>query len=222
MSNDSKIKSTINNLTAKYSGSSWEGVLTPIFQTEEFDLAINQLFSDFQAGQPFTPTFKGLFKSMDLCKLEDVKVVFVNAYPFDEKDIADGLAFSGQVTAFHNAINNITNSRLDGCLLEYLPGQEGVLLLNASITCPIGKKEDHLPMWKPVFEKLIADIAYKTMGTIFVFVGKEVEYMGKAVRKGQYKFFLPEMPGNTEWNDLDVFNKINSILKKSGKEPVNW
>jgi uracil-DNA glycosylase len=222
MSNDSKIKDTINKLTVKYNDTSWGGTLTPIFQTEEFDLALNQLFSDFQAGQPFTPTFKDLFKSMDLCDLSDVKVVFVNAYPFDEKGMADGLAFSGQVTAFHNDIDAITDKQLDGASLEYLPAQEGVLLLNASITCPIGKKTDHLPMWKPVFEKLIADIAYKTTGTIFVFVGKEVEYMGKFVRKGQFKFFLPELPGDSEWNNLDVFNKINSILKKSGKEPVNW
>jgi uracil DNA glycosylase len=222
MSNDSKVKDTINNLTGKYKGTSWEGVLTPIFQTEEFDLAISQLFSDFQAGQPFTPTFKDLFKSMDLCDLKNVKVVFVNAFPFGEKNIDDGLAFSGQVTSFHNDINDLAEEPLDGVSLEYYPKEEGVLLLNASITCPIGKRTDHLPMWQPVFEKLIADIAYKTTGTIFVFVGKEVEYMGKFVRKGQFKFFLPELPSNSEWNNLDIFNKINLILKDSGKEPVGW
>jgi len=188
-------------------------------------MAINQLLSDFVAGQPFTPTFKDLFKSMDLCDLKDVKVVFVNAYPSDEKGVANGLAFGGNVNPFVNSLNDIASDEfIDGPApsLEFVPKDNGVLLLNMALTCPIGKQTDHLPMWTPVFEKLIADIAYKTLNTIFVFIGNETEYLGKAVRKGQYKFFLPEVPVDGDWNNIEVFSKINTLLKKLDKEPVNW
>lgn len=224
MSNDSKVKDTINNLTSKYANSPWGDILTPIFKTEEFELAINQLLSDFVAGQPFTPTFKDLFKSLDLCTLKDVKVVIVNTYPSDEKGVANGLAFGGNINPFVNTLNEITKEKfIDGPTpsLEYLP-QNGVLLLNMALTCPIGKQTDHLPMWRPVFEKLIADIAYKTLGTVFVFVGQETEYLGKCTRKGQYKFFLPAVPSVGTWEDGGVFEKINTLLKKIEKEPINW
>jgi uracil DNA glycosylase len=106
MSNDSKIKDTINKLVSKYSKTSWGNILPAIFQTEEFDMALNQLVSDVQAGQPFTPHLNNLFKSMDLCKFEDVKVVFVNTYPTAGTDKPTGLAFAGgEPNSFTREIN---------------------------------------------------------------------------------------------------------------------
>jgi uracil DNA glycosylase len=77
-------------------------------------------------------------------------------------------------------------------------------------------------MWKPVFDKLLADIAYKTTGTIFVFVGEEAKQFAKHVRKGQYRFFIPEVTQRNGWDPIDIFNRINSLLEITEKEPINW
>jgi len=187
-------------------------------------MAMNQLISDIQAGQPFTPTFKDLFKSFDLCQLKDVKVIFVNSHPYSEKGIANGLAFGGALSPFTKEIDDfypLPNFDDDKLSLEYLP-KNGVMLLNRALTCPIGKDTDHIPMWTPIFDELFKDIAYKTSKTIFVFIGNDVEYLSKHVRKGQYKLFIPEIPSEGQWDSIDILNRINEILKKIEKEPIDW
>jgi len=186
-----------------------------MFQTEEFDLALNQLMSDVQAGQPFTPLIKNIFKSYDLCALEDVKVVIVGNHPHPDKGVADGLAFSGYDNPFVKALTSSHND------LKDLPA-EGVLLLTAGLTCPIGKATDHMPMWAPLTEKLIKAISYRTVKTIFVFVGKETEHLGKQVGRQHLKFFLPDVIEGEEWDHDDAFDKINKALNKMEKTPVNW
>ena len=220
MSNTNKIKDTINNLTAKYDKTSWKDIISAMFKTEEFELALNQLMSDVQAGQPFTPLIKNIFKSYDLCALEDVKVVFVTSHPNPDKGVSDGLAFSGYDNPFYLTLNNKADGKVDGYSLSYLPQNEGVMLLTAALTCPEGKPTDHLPIWTPLTEKLIKAISYRTVKTIFVFVGEEVEYLAENVGKHHLKFFLPTVGEN--WDPGDAFENINKALIKLEKKPVNW
>lgn len=188
-----------------------------MLQTEEFEIALDQLMSDVQAGQSFTPVIKNIFKSYDLCKLEDVKVVFVSNNPHPDKGVADGLAYSGYSNDFYWSLQ--TDEGINHSL-EYLPKKEGVLLLTAALTCPVGKPTDHIPMWAPLTEKLIKAISYRTVNTIFVFVGKDVEHLGKHVGKNHLKFFTPDV--KKSWDSGGVFGNINKALIKMDKTPINW
>jgi len=186
-----------------------------MFQTEEFDIALNQLMSDVQAGQPFTPLIKNIFKSYDLCALEDVKVVFISNHPHPDKGVANGLSFSNYSNEFYYSLQNE-----DGYDLEYLPKNEGVMLMTAALTCPVGKSTDHIPMWEPLTEKLVKAISYRTLKTIFVFIGEDVEHLAKHVGKHHLKFFTPEVGEN--WDSGNVFANINKALIKMDKSPINW
>jgi uracil-DNA glycosylase len=186
-----------------------------MFQTEEFDMALSQLMSDVQAGQPFTPLIKNIFKSYDLCPLEDVKVVFVSSNPHPDKGVANGLAFNNYSNDFYYSLQNE-----EGYNLEYLPKNEGVMLLTAALTCPIGKPTDHIPMWAPLTDKLIKAISYRTVNTIFVFIGKDVEGLAKNVGKHHLKFFTPKVGDG--WDSGNVFANINKALIKMDKSPINW
>ena len=220
MSNTNRIKDTINKLTEKYNKTSWKEIISAMFQTEEFDIALNQLMSDVQAGQPFTPLIKNIFKSYDLCALEDVKVVFISNNPHPDKGIATGLGFAGYSNEFYLTLNNKADGEADRYNLDYLPQKEGVMLLTAALTCPVGKPTDHIPMWAPLTEKLIKAISYRTVKTIFVFVGKDVEHLAKNVGKHHFKFFMPEVGKN--WDPGDTFGNINKALIKLNKKPINW
>lgn len=233
MSLTDKLKSTTNSLIQKYAGTTWANVLSQqFFESAEFQNILKTLMEQFGAGHKFTPTFPSLFKSFDLCSLEGVRVVFVNAYPSDKSIYNDGLAlsFSGEgqdyslaTRNFHDKLKKARTPQSENHTtdLSYL-AKQGVMLLNFSMTCPEGSQKDHLELWRPAFQKLITDIAYKTVGTVFVFIGSETEYLHKAVRKGQYKLFLPNIGGNPNWETDDVFTKINTILEKQKKHPINW
>lgn len=202
------------------------------FESTEFQNILKTLMEQFSAGHKFTPTFPSLFKSFDLCSREGVRVVFVNAYPSDKPIYNDGLAlsFSGEgqdyplaTQNFQDELKNARTAESENHTtdLSYL-AKQGVMLLNFSMTCPEGSKKDHLELWRPAFQKLITDITYKTVGTIFVFIGSETEYLHKAVRKGQYKFFLPNIEDSPSWETDGIFTKINTILEKQEKHPINW
>jgi len=218
--NSDKVKGTINNLCSKYHKTSWKNILPAVFESDDFDTAIHQLVCDVQAGQPFTPLIKDMFKSFDLCPLEDVKVVFINANPSAVASENDGLAFSSHPNPFNEALDNIQEGFSN--YLGYLP-ENGVLLLNMALTCPVGKSKDHIPMWEPIARTIIHQIAYQTVKTVFVFVGEEVEHLAQQVTKNHLKLFIPSFKeGGKQWDSIEVFQRINLLLTNAKKEPVNW
>lgn len=200
-------------------------MLPKVFETEPFHMAIGQLISDYNAGQPFTPSLKELFRSFDMCPINKVKVVIINNHPYTEKGVANGLAFAGKINPFVVELNNVTEDKfIDGPSpkLEYLP-RNGVMMLNMALTCPIGKPKDHIPMWTPVFNTIIKGISSLTKETIFVFVGKDVEHVAKCVGNGHSKLFVPSVGKEGEdWNSINLFGRINAILEKNLKTGIDW
>lgn len=188
--------------------------MTEVFQSEHFDLALHQLMHDVQTGLKFTPVIKNIFKSYDLCPLDKVKVVIIDNNPNPEAGISDGLAFSNYPNAFKKAL--VGNQPV----LDYLPQREGVMLLTKGLTCPVGRPENHVPMWEPVIEMMIKSISYRTTNTIFVFVGENTESLSEMVGKNHLKFFIPQV--KEEWDSSSIFGKINDGLIKLKKEPVTW
>jgi uracil-DNA glycosylase len=221
MSLENKVKVTTNKLKEKYSKTTWDYLFNLIFSSDTWATALHQLMSDRAIGEQFFPKFNNLFRSFDLCPLDKVKIVIIAPLPAENQD---GLAFSGgEHNPFTKHINTITSNPLDGTALDYLPGQEGVMLLNASLTGLEGKPKNHVPMWKPIIEQMIDQIGYKTVKTIFVFIGEQTEPLAKKVRKGHYKFFLPIWENDEDgWDPVKFFDNVNDLLKKIDKEPVNW
>lgn len=95
---------------------------------------------------------------------------------------------------------------------------DGVLILRTPLTWG-NKKVTHMNMWKDTVKLIIDQIGYHTVKTVFAFVEKETESFKKSVRKHHYKFFFP-----IEKNfPIDKFQEsVNDLLKKIGKEPINW
>ena len=219
MTNINKVKDTINKLCIKYQKTSWKNILPSVFESDQFDTAVHQLVSDVQAGQPFTPQFKDMFKSFDICPLEEVKVVFVNAHPNPDKLENDGLAFSLGNNKFKNSLTQGEEAYGN---LEHLPKQ-GVMLLNMALTCPVDKPKDHVPMWNSISSTIINYIAAETKQTIFVFVGENVEQLSKEVGVYHPKLFIPSFKDDDQnWESIDIFDRVNGILKKLEKTTIDW
>lgn len=220
MSFENKVKVTTNKLKEKYSSTSWAFLFDLILSSDAWNIALSQLMSDRAAGEEFFPKFSNLFRSFDLCPIDKVKMVVIA--PFPQEDSDDGLAFSGGA---NNPFVRYLKSDPAGIPvnLEYLPSKEGVLLLNASLTGLKGKPKNHVPMWDPIIKQMIDQIGYRSTKTIFVFIGESTEPLAKYVRKGHYKFFLPEWNDpKEEWDPANFFDNVNDLLKKIDREPINW
>lgn len=101
--------------------------------------------------------------------------------------------------------------------IPHYEGRDSVMVIRTPLTISEGIDNDSL--WTPFILQLLDEIAYRTMKTVFVFVGESTEKYAAIVRKGQYKFFVPENP---EFDITKVHNAINDILKKNDWNPINW
>jgi uracil DNA glycosylase len=170
MSIENNVKVTTKKLQKKYTSTSWGYLMDLILSSDAFSTSLYQLMSDRKAGQSFIPKFGSIFRSFDLCKLEKAKIVVIGNVPAQSG--ADGLAFSeDKINPFTKEIADITTYTGDQRSLEYLPQEEGVMLLNASLTAPMGEYAPHTAMWEPIIKQMIDQIGYRTNKTIFVFVG---------------------------------------------------
>lgn len=194
--------------------------MSDVFKTNAFSALLDTLMTDVTDGFMFTPPVKDIFKSFDLCGLDDVRVIFVNNAPSSNKDENDGLAFSKGVNAFKDVLNKGDDTFYHSSL-EHLPEKEGVMLLNVTATRPIDmNSNNHKKQWNPITLELIKAVELVTNGVIWVFVGEETEQFGEWIGPNHYKFFIPEL--SNDWDHLDVFNKINIILEKQDDFPVKW
>jgi uracil DNA glycosylase len=101
--------------------------------------------------------------------------------------------------------------------IPHYEGRDHVMIVRTPLT--ISEGVDNASLWAPFIKQLLDEIAYRSTKTIFVFVGKHTEKYKDIVRKGQYKFFVPENP---EFDISKVHNAINDLLKKTDYTPINW
>ncbi len=123
--------------------------------------------------------------------------------PFDEQKLNDIQV----VVVYPNATLELPEYAADNVLIIRSPLTEGEGLT-------------HSNLWHDYINHLIDQISYRTVGTIFIFAGNETEVFSKHIRKGQYKFFVPD---STEpWDYKCLQENINDLLKKIKAEPINW
>ena len=104
--------------------------------------------------------------------------------------------------------------------LEEIPAyadRDNVVIIRSPLTQSEGVDNDSL--WTEFVRQLLDEIAYRTINTIFLFVGKETEKYKSVIKKGHYKFFVPKDP---EFEISKVHDNINDLLKKIDREPINW
>jgi uracil DNA glycosylase len=223
MSNQLSKEDLIERLVQKYENSPWNNILVPIIKNPIFTPLVAKWLEDVTSGATFTPPMKDIFKSMMLCPPDDVRVVFINGLPFEGSGQADGLALSGYVqnanAKFFADAFPTDPEDLPQANLEYLVKQ-GVLMLNVAATCTLGKPDSHAILWGPVTKAIIESMQDQT-GIIYVFVGDAVEAFGSLISEHNYKMFIPN-PDKKNWNDMDIFNIINSILKKNTGDVIKW
>lgn len=118
------------------------------------------------------PTDTLIFRAFKLCKLTDLKCIWLLQDPFHDGS-AIGLCLDNSITnkkrspSLQNVLNEIyTDIETEDAYLgkktcselEHLTPQ-GVLLLNTALTVEKGKPGSHLEIWKPFTEKLIQSLA---------------------------------------------------------------
>lgn len=218
-------------------GPGWQEVLG-----EEFKQPYMQSLAEFvarerQSGVPVYPPANLVFNAFLQTPLEQVKVVIVGQDPYHGPGQAHGLCFSvlpGVRTP--PSLQNIYKEIRDdlglpipphGCLLSW--AQQGVLLLNATLTVREGQPKSHFGKgWEQFTDAALAALLDRDV--IFVLWGRSAK--DKLARVLEREGHTPPRvlqaahpsPLSAHYGFFGCrhFSEINRILADMGREPINW
>ena len=175
-----------------------------------------------------------VFRAYQLVPPEKVKVVIFGMNPYPTADVANGLCFSSNrnypVQASLKRIyleikNNIPEfvTPQHGDLTAW--AQQGVLLLNKSLTVKIGFPKDHLHIWMNLITTTINHLSNNNKNIIWIMWGGDAQKLDDIIgEKGIKLKAAHPSPTNTYGGFLGCghFKEINRLLTEKGMEPINW
>ena len=236
-------KWTINKIAREATPHGWEDVFKA--SLKEIDNV-----SRFLKGQYYFPLKKDLFRAFYYTPLEEVKVILIGQDPYPQMDktrqypIAQGMAFSmprneNVSKSMQNVYKELKREYGDDftipnhCDLTSW-AQQGVLLLNASLTRDPKKSKDdksqHFDsgLWNNVMKSIITKIKEHNKNVIFIVWGGKAKALlnlcgldnvlslecGHPSPMG--RFARIPFEGN------DHFIKCNAMLLEQDREPIDW
>lgn len=209
--------------------SGWSNLLKAYLLSDDFNTIISSLQERVDNNKRFTPPLKDVFKAFTECPIDNLKVIIVGEAPYQQFGVADGISFStSQYTMFPfelRCIFNEINKSLFDDKEDILTwdrnlsrwSNQGVLLLNTSLTRDIETPNVHYKIWYDFIAYLI-DMLNVNDKYIWVFLGDKAKEYASLVNDDHIKLFTsyPHASSGKQkpyWDSNDIFNKINSFLE---------
>ncbi|MBS0648406.1 MAG: uracil-DNA glycosylase [Verrucomicrobia bacterium] len=194
----------------------------------------NFLEEEKKAGKTIYPPEPLVFNAFLQTPFEKVKVVILGQDPYHGPGQAHGLSFSvlPGVTpppSLKNIYKELENDvgiprPTHGCLISW--AQQGVLLLNATLTVRAGEPRSHYGKgWERFTDAVIDVLTQRQDPLVFLLWGKSAQEKGHRVLGTHHAVFESAHPSPysaDRFFGCRHFSKTNEFLKKKGKEPINW
>ena len=186
------------------------------------------------------PPWAQTFKAFELTPFDEVKVVILGQDPYIKPGQAHGLAFSVPAgVAIPPSLSNIRKELAAdlGISLSDLPdhgdltawAEQGVLLLNTTLTVRRGKSNSHEGMgWETFTDAVISAISAELKGVVFILWGGPAQKKAKLIDLARHptpiKAAHPKAWASAR-NPLagsKPFTTANKLLAAAGQAPVDW
>ncbi|MEK7523496.1 MAG: uracil-DNA glycosylase [Patescibacteria group bacterium] len=213
---------------------SWKKHLEPEFGQEYFGKLTNFVKQEYQTKKIYPPP-KAIFRALDLCPFDEVKVVILGQDPYHGVRQANGLCFSvSEDVAIPPSLQNIYKEIQEdlgkpvsssGNLERW--AKQGVLLLNATLTvraCEAGSHQHH--GWETFTDAVIRSLAEQKEHLVFLLWGRYAQEKGKFIDTNKHLVLKAAHPSPfsaySGFFGCKHFSKTNEYLKSVEKEPVEW
>ena len=193
-------------------------------------------------GHRIVPDMENIFRVFDMIKPENVKVVIVGQDCYHQilpgnKPRALGFSFSvarddAIPSSLHNIYKEIKNSYPNsiipthGDISHWV--EQGVLLLNISLTCRANEPNSHSKynLWMPFIDRFLKFLSSVNKSPIFVLWGKEAQKIDTPIEKGFRNILKGVHPSGLSANrgffGCNHFKIINDILVSQNKSEIKW
>lgn len=215
--------------------SSWLAVLGEEFDKPYMRELRTFLVDEKRAGKAVYPQTAQWFAAFDNTPFDRVKVVILGQDPYHGPGQAHGLCFSvpSGVPLPPSLINIFKELESDlgiapagyGCLDHW--AQQGVLLLNATLTVVQGQAGSHQNRgWEAFTDRAIAVLNEQREGLVFILWGSYAQKKGAFIDASKHLVIRSPHPSplsaHRGFFGSRPFSKTNEYLESRGFAPIDW
>lgn len=213
--------------------SEWKEVLKLEFNKDYF-IKLKTFLKEEKKKFILYPAGKDIFSAFNHTPFSKVKVVIIGQDPYHGPKQANGLCFSvsKEVRTPPSLVNIFKEIKADlgiaisshGDLTKW--ADQGILLLNASLTVRAGEAGSHQKIgWEFFTDEVIRQLSDKGKGIVFLLWGRFAhtkEILIDADKHFILKAAHPSPLARGAFFGCNHFSKTNEILLKQGKKPIDW
>lgn len=215
--------------------SSWKQQLKAEFEKPYFTSLIDFVKAEYSSHTCY-PKGKAIFSAFDHCPFHETKAVIIGQDPYHGPNQANGLCFSVKADIPHppSLVNIFKELKTDlgkayptsGNLESW--ASQGVLLLNATLTVRAHQAGSHQKKgWEQFTDAAIKKVSDQLEGVVFLLWGGFAKKKAALVDTTKHHVLTSGHPSPLSanrglWFGNRHFSKTNDILRKLGKEPINW
>ena len=214
---------------------SWKQVLAAEFDRDYMQSLRGFLQQEKQQRKVIYPPGTQIFSAFDHTPFDQVKVVILGQDPYHGPGQAHGLCFSVPqgVRTPPSLVNIFKEIQRDlGCPA---PGHgnlakwadQGVLLLNATLTVEQGKAGSHQRKgWEQFTDAAIEHLNREREGLVFMLWGSYAQKKGAIIDRQKHLVLTAPHPSplsaHRGFIGCGHFSRANEYLREQGKEPIDW
>lgn len=181
------------------------------------------------AGTDFTPPAAQVMRAFQL-PVSSIRVLLIGQDPYPIKGVATGLAFEAN-GVLPRSLSNLMQELASDLGIENPMGNlgswqnQGVMLLNASLTTVTGQSGSHEKLWRGFIEASISRLDQERSGSLVVLaLGNFAKNLAKNVSHATIIESVHPSPlsASRGFFGSKIFSRTNESLIAKGLEPIDW
>ena len=212
----------------------WQELLEDEME-KEYYLKLREYLIEEYKTKTIYPDKNDIFTALDLTAYKDVRVVIFGQDPYHGPNQSYGLAFSVKPgVKIPPSLRNIYKELNDdlgcpipnnGTLTKW--SEEGVLLLNTSLTVRAGEANSHRNIgWEIFTDRIIKLLNNREEPIVFILWGNNSKKKEELITNPQHyiiKSFHPSpLAASRGFFGSKPFSKTNNFLESIGEKPIDW
>ena len=216
-------------------GNSWDELLKEEFQ-KQYYLDIRSFLKKEYFSKTIYPNMNDIFNALKFTSYEDVKVVILGQDPYHGENQANGLSVSGKKCiplppSLKNIFKEIQSDLgiemdMTNGDLTYLANQ-GVLLLNASLTVEKAKANSHSNIgWELLTDTIIEKLNDKQTPVVYLLWGRNAQKKQSLITNKNHLILKSVHPSPLSAHGgffgCRHFSKCNDFLSQNEISTISW
>ncbi|MBP6455968.1 MAG: uracil-DNA glycosylase [Chitinophagaceae bacterium] len=213
---------------------SWKAILSSEFEKTYFKNIYTFLETEKTNQKNIFPAQEHIFNAFEYCSFDKTSVLILGQDPYHNFGQANGLSFSvPKNITIPPSLKNIFNEIKMDLNIENTSGdlsnwaEQGVLLLNATLTVEANKPNSHSKIgWQHFTDEIINILNEKKENFVFILWGNFAIEKSKFINEKKHLILSSPHPSPFSaykgFLGNQHFSKCNDYLIKNGKSKIDW